>query len=459
MDIDSILNLYKKTYLNLPRPVKSFLGNLYGSIPLEIRFGGQYRIHKKIVETFENSSDQFQMDFMYNKTFETLQFAYENIPHYTQIFNESGFSPTQFKSLGDLKKVPFLTKQMIQNNLKNLYTNKIERPVEVHTGGSTFTPTKFFLSLKTSRAKERAYNNFIFSKLGYTYGEKTLVIRASDTSDEKNNIFWEYERVSNQLWLSSNHINKKYIKKLLLEVEKFQPKFVWGYPSAISFFVNECKKIGIQNIEGVSGVFLTSEIIFPEQREAIASFFKCKVLSHYGHRESSTIGYRIDGEKYNFLNSYGVTRIVNDEIVATSFDNFVMPFINYKTQDYISGSRDYLDQSDMVFNVENIEGRLQDFIVTKDGTIRTAMSIGMGHAVDFENIKAAQYYQDTIGKITIFLESDNPEKVNVERLIADRQKFVKNSISFDVKFVDKIEKTALGKWKTCIQKLDIEKYK
>ena len=55
----------------------------------------------------------------------------------------------------------------------------------------------------------------------------------------------------------------------------------------------------------------------------------------------------------------------------------------------------------MLINIQNIEGRLQDFIVIKDGTLRTALSIGMGHFENFQYIDAAQYYQDTPGKIDI----------------------------------------------------------
>ena len=313
--------------------------------------------------------------------------------------------------------------------------------------------------MNTTRAKERAYSNNIFSKLGYKYLDKTLVLRSIDLSTENTYTYWYYEMVANQLWISPNHINKKYIKEILKEVKYFKPKFIWGYPHTVSFFVNECKKIGINNISGVLGVFLTSEMVFPIQLKSIANFFNCKVISHYGHRESTSIGYRINKEQYNFLNSYGLTRIVDNEIVTTSFDNFVMPFINYKTQDYVTGKCNFIDNSDIVTSVGNIEGRLQDFVITKEGTMRTAMSIGIGHFNEFQYVDAAQYYQDTPGKITIILESKNPEKVQIKKLIDEVEKHVNYSISFDVKFIDKIEKTPIGKWKTVIQKLDIEKFK
>ena len=150
----------------------------------------------EIIEKFENSNSQFQIDYMYNKTYETIQFAYENIPYYTKTFNENGFRPNDFKSLDDLKMIPYLTKKIVQNNLDYLYTSKFDKPVAVQTGGSTFTPTRFYNSLNVTRAKERAYNNYIFSKIGYKYRDKTLVIRDKDFSDEKKDIYWDYEMVA-----------------------------------------------------------------------------------------------------------------------------------------------------------------------------------------------------------------------------------------------------------------------
>ncbi len=459
MDFDSILNLYKKTYFNLPRGVRNYLGTLYGSIPLEIRFGKEYKIHKEILEEFENANDQFKYDYMFNKTYETLQFAYDNISHYTKKFNEHGFKPEDFKSLEDINKVPYLTKKMIQNNLDNLYTDKIDKPVAIYTGGSTFTPTKFYVSSRETRAKERAYTSYIFGQLGYKYRDKTLVLREKDTSDEKNNIYWDYEKVANQLRLSANHINSKNIKKMVEEVNLFRPKYIHGYPSAISLFINECKKIGVHNISGVSGIFFTSELIFPEQVKKTSLFFNCKVLSHFGHSEATAVGYRLNNEPYHFLNSYGLTRVINNELVTTSFDNFVMPFINYKTQDYVMEKITFINNSDIISSVEDIEGRLQEYVVTKDGTLRTVMSIGMGHFDTFQYVDAAQYHQKIPGKLTIWIESQFPEKVQVKEIINSMEEEVKHTIEFDVKFVEKIEKTSRGKWRTCIQELNIEKYK
>ena len=74
----------------LSNSLKLFLGTVYGTIPLSIRFGSNYTLHSKIIKEFEGSSDQFKLDYMYNKTLETLMFAEQNIPYYKNKFFEYG---------------------------------------------------------------------------------------------------------------------------------------------------------------------------------------------------------------------------------------------------------------------------------------------------------------------------------------------------------------------------------
>ena len=60
---------------------------------------------------------------------------------------------------------------------------------------------------------------------------------------------------------------------------------------------------------------------------------------------------------------------------------------------------DFFDNPDVANNIENIKGRLQGFIVTKDGTGRTTLSKGMDILTNSKDVAAAQYYQDTQEKL------------------------------------------------------------
>jgi len=459
MDFDSILHQYQKAYYNLPCGVKKFLGALYGQVPVNIRFGKNFPIHQKIIEKFEKGDEQFKIDFQFNKTVETLQFAYDNIPYYRKLFDENSFKITDFKDFSDLKKIPRLTKEIIQKEIENLYTDKFDKPVKYFTGGSSSTPMKIYSPLSVSRAKEKAYILHTIGKIRYVYRDPVVHMMSRGKADESKRKYWEYQKVDNFLLISVLHLRKEFIKPIFEEIEKFKPKYFFGFPSAIVSFIKACSYIGIKKVDNIKGVVLYSESVSLENIDFIKSFFNAPIMSDYGHTERVIYAYRIDKENYNFMNSYGLTKIVDDEIVGTSFDNFVMPYINYSTRDYIIGDVNSYKGTDIVKSVSNIQGRIQEFVVTNENIVIPILTIGAGHFNSYDYIDKAQFYQDTPGKITLFIESSHPELVQKEKIVKQMHIQVNRKIDFEVKFIEKIAMTHRRKEILCIQKLDIEKYR
>jgi len=450
--IEHIAFKYKNTYYKFPQSLKTFIGNLYGNVPLAIRFGKAYRENKKNLEKFENATTQYQMDYIFNKTLETLIFSEENIPYYKKIFLEHGVSSKDFKSLDDLKKFPTLSKQIIKDNLESMYTNIIEKPVEYFSGGSLSTPTKYYLP-QTSRSKEKAYSNYILSQVGgYQYRDRTLLLKGREISIPEKDIYWEYEPIDNYFLLSNNYMNSEKFPLMFEKAKKFNPKFIFGYPSAVLSFIKQCKIHGYKKLD-IKGIILSSETIYPDELKIIRDFFGVDVLTQYGHTERIVNAYRINEKNYKFLNSYGAPRIVDNEIIGTTFENFVMPFINYQTNDQTSGSIEFYPNSDIARYSENIEGRTQDFLISNDKRLISITTMCGGQHLPLETIDNIQYKQDTPGKVTVLVEGNN---VDPQKVKDGMCQLVRDGIDFDVKLVDKIEKSSRGKRIMCKQSLDVE---
>jgi phenylacetate-CoA ligase len=189
----------------------------------------------------------------------------------------------------------------------------------------------------------------------------------------------------------------------------------------------------------------------------IENYFGVDVLTHYGHTERNAIGYRINRGKYNFLNSYGLIRVKESELITTTFDNFVMPFINYKSGDSIAGKISYYDKTNIVKEVENIEGRTQDFLVTKDKRLISITTMYYNRDKLFEQVNAIQYVQDKIGEVTILIESDDLNPELLEKKMNDNLAY--KGLDIIVKIVKKIQKSSRGKRIICKQALDINNLK
>jgi phenylacetate-CoA ligase len=73
----------------------------------------------------------------------TLRHAFANVPHYTAAFEAAGVHPDDLRSLGDLRKFPFTTKQDLRDNYPfGLFAVPRERVARIHaSSGTTGKPT------------------------------------------------------------------------------------------------------------------------------------------------------------------------------------------------------------------------------------------------------------------------------------------------------------------------------
>src|SRR5262249_6308801 len=73
----------------------------------------------------------------------TLRHAYANVPHYRAAFDRAGVQPDDFRSLDDIAKFPFTTKQDLRANYPfGMFAVPREKLVRVHaSSGTTGKPT------------------------------------------------------------------------------------------------------------------------------------------------------------------------------------------------------------------------------------------------------------------------------------------------------------------------------
>src|SRR5690554_4105223 len=73
----------------------------------------------------------------------TLRHAYENVPHYRKAFEQAGVHPDDLKTLADISKFPFTTKQDLRDNYPfNMLAVPREKVVRIHaSSGTTGKPT------------------------------------------------------------------------------------------------------------------------------------------------------------------------------------------------------------------------------------------------------------------------------------------------------------------------------
>lgn len=436
-----------------------------GHLNVEKTYGKQFKDMYNFLEESQWLDEETHKKYQLEQLKKTIINAYENVPYYKELFDNNNINAYEFKDFDDIKKIPYLTKDIIRENLDKLYNiNYPKYKIEYkQTGGSTGLPMGLYQDKFYTRKLEQAFVSQMWSRVGYDINKNNKIVYLRGI-----NIKGEYEKNGNHLVLNSFILTENNFKNYIKYIEKFNPDFINGYPSSLYILANYIIENGIEvKADSLKAVLLTSENIYDFQRNAIEKAFGKRTYSFYGHTERCCIGGECeDSRSYHLQSEYGYTELINAEgkdsekegelveIVSTGFINPVMPFIRYRTQDIAINTLDKCTCGRNYKLIKRVEGRAQDFIFDKEGNIRSFTCQDEPLWDVNHKIVAYQYTQSEYGMLR--LDIQKKEIFTNEDIKIIKNSFVDIFKGFDleIKFVDKIEKSKSGKFRYLIQKIN-----
>jgi phenylacetate-CoA ligase len=399
-----------------------------------------------------------------------INHSYENVPYYHKVFKNQGLKPEDIKNLSDLQKIPFLTKEIIKEHIDDLKAkNYPEYKFRyMTTGGSTGNTIGIYEEDSVSYIKDLAYYKIVIEQLDCKLSDKSVIIKEGIISDKDEDKFWKYSLFGRCLILSSFHLNQKNLPVYINKIRKLKPKFIMTYPSAITIIANYMKDNNIPSFKTLKIITCLGENLYDGQRKVLEEFFGCKVIGIYEHTEQSVYGFTCKYKNYyHFFPQYGITELVDKdgkiitkdgaigEIVATGFKNFLFPIIRYKTGDLGIYTSEKCLCGRNFFLLKKIEGRNQDFIVTKNSSLISLAAVNI-HSKVLKNIKQLQFYQETPGILIIkIIKKDAYTEKDSEEIKQHLHKKLGKDAELIIKFVDQIPVTMRGKYRYLVQKIQI----
>lgn len=400
----------------------------------------------------------------------SLSHAYQNVLYYKKIFDRIGLTPEDIKSFEDWKKLPFLEKDDIRNNLNMLIaTNyKKEDLLKNGSGGSTGSPVIFYEdSSKTDWRLAGAvrHNRWcgwdVGERTGWIWGAPRDLVEFGNIKAKLRNLILDRLLIMNAYELKDEDMSKFAIK-----LKKFQPTMILAYANALYLFAKFLKDKGIEGIKP-TGIITTGEVLYPERRELIESVFKCKVFNRYGSREVGLVaseclehkGMHINAENVfvEFVKKDGTPAMSGEigEIVVTDLCNYVTPFIRYKIGDVGSPSDIICSCGRGLPLMEMIEGRTSDFIVTPED--RFISGPGLSPLImDLTGIKQVQFVQKEKKELLLnIVKGDTFQKEDVDKLCSRLRKYTGDIMIIKAEFVDTIPKQPSGKYQLIVSEVSI----
>lgn len=445
--------------------VKSRFGKYYHMLPPSIRYGKQYKKLCAFLDESQYWRPEQIAAYQMEKLKKTLVYAYQYCPYYTKLFREIRFNPNEFRNVEQLKQIPYLTKEIIQEHLEELKsTNMPDNKMHYFTtGGSTGIPMGFYQT-KYISAKETAFIHDIWKRVGYQYGDRLVVLRGAYTGEKGFFI-----RESGNLIVSSYHMTDANIKTMIEAIRRYRPKYMHAYPSAAYILCDYMRKLEEPPFETLKAVLAASENLYPYQREMIEQTLKCRVMSHYGHSECACLAGECElSEDYHIYWQYGYTEIIKEngkaaggdldigEIVATTFDNYAMPLIRYRTMDIATIRKGKCKCGRNYELIKHINGRLQEVLLTKTGQKISMTAMNM-HSNVFDHVYQFQFYQDNLDYcIFNIVKRETYTEDDEKKIYNELKKKIGGDLELKIEYVDHIPRTQSGKYRFLIQKLPLD---
>jgi len=472
MALEDWLHPLLSSYVASPQWVKSTFGKAYAALPKHLKYGRQFpRFQADVGRCLRRDGLSEAVDA---KLLATLQEALLNVPAYSAYRGllNAGLPPREL-----LRRLPLTSKLDIKASTARYLSERFGRGdrLEMFTGGSTANPMGFYFHRHITRPKENAYFEDMDARAGREPGDVVLNLRGRSVpgAGEPGRRLWMFEPIKRHLILSSDHMEPRFMPEYVQALRAWKPTFVHAFPSALYPLARWLDANPEPDIpKRIHGIELTSENTYSYQLELFRRVFQGPVIRGYGHTERVLLAATMpDDDRYFFWPLYGFVELVDvdgvpitepgvlGEIVGSSFDNAVMPFVRYRTGDLGAWGAQPHPQLPGFPVLERIEGRVQDFVVCSDNRLISVTTLGAAHFTDLAEVATIQYEQSTPGRVTL--------KVVSERLLDDRQrKAIEHAVhlktqggcAVDVVRVPRIEQTARGKARMLIQHLDISGY-
>jgi len=365
-----------------------------------------YRLRQTLEETQWLSAEELQ-EYQEERLTHIINHAYNHVPYYRRLFQETGLRPQDIQKVDDLEKLPLLSKDTIRREGKTLVADNARRyhPVSYKTSGTTGTPVEFYLD-KGARILEFVYYWRHWNWAGYRLGDSFAELGSFYflNRDHLSDAVSSWQPHLRRLMVNSGQIAPFRAKELARVIRKYRPKYLKGAASTVYFLALCLKEAGINDIF-FKAIFSVNEVLTPQYRSMAESVFHCPVLDSYGHMEGTVAISQCLAGGYHINSDYGILEFNNimtssddgtvlGQAVGTSLYNMAMPLIRYDVGDdieFFSEPKTCRCGRTLPL-VKRVHGRSEDTIITPEGRFITSMFVVPEFA---KGIRFVQFVQDS----------------------------------------------------------------
>jgi phenylacetate-CoA ligase len=395
-----------------------------------------------------------------------LAHAYAEVPHYRKLFDGLGIKPEDIRDARDLRRLPVLSKDEVRRNQKDFLARSLkDGPLSVFkTGGSTGVPVEI---LKDPHTVElvNATGTRVFRWAGWDLGEPVGMIWGNPPTTLTTKEKLLDLLISPEVYLDTMKLTDESMTEFVAKWQRARPTLLRGHSHSIYIFASFCLKQRIESVRP-NAIISSSMMLLPSERRVIEQAFDCKVTDLYGCEEVGLIATECekhDGMHVDMENNYVELLDSNGEpvapgqdgaVVVTSLLNKSMPLIRYKMGDVASMPGRACTCGRTLPLMNNISGRVADFLVRRDGSVVAGVSLVERTLTKFEGVAQMQIVQEDLDHIVLKVAKDtNWSDSTGVALIDEFKASVGEHNDVQIEFVSSIPQERSGKFRFAISKV------
>lgn len=420
-----------------------------------------------------------QQDIFRNQLFQVkrlLAFSRSHVPFYRHLFREAGLTLEDFNSLDDLRKIPVLTKSMVQENKQDLLPDRLPRGEtlagETKTSGSTGHPLQIPVTHNINGMfgclKQREYRWFRWNPKRVLAGLRP----GEDLPPGANGTRLELgETCCLSSWQRLGPFFETGPFLGFLRANPVEDQIRWLAEKRPAYLVAqaadmELLALGHQETlvpKSLDSILVISQDLPGEMEQLITRHLNVPLYTNYGLNEIGLVATRCrEGQRYHVHSEHCVVEIVDEEgqpcqpgecgkILVTGLNNPAMPLVRYDTDDLAEAVEGPCPCGRSLPSFGRIHGRYRRLTSLPPGTMAYYRAISLALSDMDEKLSAPlrqyQVHQDHDGNFTLCVVAASPLPEAFRAFILDhwRQVVFEKPFTLDVRQVDDIPRPPGGK--------------
>jgi phenylacetate-CoA ligase len=396
-----------------------------------------------------------------------LVHAQRTVPYYRRVMAEAGFDAARMSELGELRKLPLLTRHLLRTEKEALRSEHADRRTLItnYSSGSTGVRAEFEQD-GDFRRWMRAFQFRTYEWCnGWQIGDPFVLLWGAEIYFQNKHLIERIEhRLMNRFELNTFRITQELLSRFLATLREVRPALVSTYTNVMHLIAREAERRGIRDL-GIGAIQTTSEPLTPEIRAKMREICGCEIFDKYGSREMGIIcqeSPRHEGMCIMAENVH-VEFLREDDspcnpgepgrLVITQLNNRAMPLIRYEMSDLAAPLEGTCSSGIGLPRMTSVAGRQQDLIYTPRGDHIDAYFFSY-LIMRFDQIHWFQVVQREVASIVLRVYAPGGLTREVAAELVERihhHTGFELGVEFDI--LREMPTSATGKFRLCISEL------